>query len=99
MGSHSRAVAMSGGVEKSSDCCSPEVEKEENYIWFLIKVLYGQWIVMGSLALPIIARLTYLEEELPLVCLITILLLVLSVPLVFGNHHHQGPSCNCCAKK
>ena len=83
---------MSGGAVKSSapDCCSPEVEKEENYVWFLIKVfflsfilaififlfinmihttislfssmksllkvLYGQWIVMGSLALPIIAR-------------------------------------------
>ena len=88
---------MSGGVEKSSatmsclcppDCCSPEVEKDDGYVWFLIKVLflklfilaifsphllstlliisfffttifqvlYGQWIVMGSLALPIIAR-------------------------------------------
>ena len=95
---------MSGGARISSatmsclcppDCCSPEVEKEENYIWFLIKVfirnlfilshhlliivpifinflhttillasfvkfylkvLYGQWIVMGSLAVPIIAR-------------------------------------------
>merc|ERR1719370_1382342 len=88
---------MSGGAKKSSaatmsclppDGCSPEVEKEENYVWFLIKVLYGQWIVMGSLAVPIIARLTYLEEELPLVCLITFLLLLLSVPLVFGNHHH-----------
>ena len=91
--SHSRAVAMSGGAKKSSatmscicpaDCCSPEVEKEENYVWLLIKVsfhlffifinfihttispfssmmslfkvLYGQWIVMGSLALPIIVR-------------------------------------------
>ena len=92
--SHSRAVAMSGGAKKSSatmscicpaDCCSPEeVEKEENYVWLLIKVsfhlffifinfihttispfssmmslfkvLYGQWIVMGSLALLIIAR-------------------------------------------
>ena len=76
---------MSGGAVKSQ-----EVEKEENYVWFLIKVLfllfilsififlfiniihttislfsfmksllkvlYGQWIVMGSLALPIIAR-------------------------------------------
>ena len=97
---------MSGGVEKSSatmsclcppDCCSPEVEKDDGYVWFLIKVLflklfilaifsphllstlliiifffttiflfsfvkflpkvlYCQWIVMGSLALPIIAR-------------------------------------------
>ena len=144
---------MSGRVEKTSaamscvcppDCCSPEVEKEESYVWFLIKVLffflfyhfhislptssiiisslssiffffvkslfkvlYGQWIVMGCLALPIIARqaknhdmhsntfldainktstrLTYLEEELPLVFLITFLLLLLSVPLVFGR--------------
>merc|ERR1711990_1254333 len=82
------------------DCCIPEVEKEEeSYVWFLIKVVYGQWIVMGSLALPIVARLTYLEEELPLVCLITFLLLLLSVPLIFGNHHHLKPSCNCCAKK
>ena len=85
---------MSGGAKKSSatmscicpaDCCSPEeVEKEESYVWLLIKVsfrfiflsinfihttispfsymmslfkvLYGQWIVMGSLALPIIIR-------------------------------------------
>ena len=85
---------MSGGAEISSttmSClCPPEVEKEENYVWFLIKVfflsfilaififlfinmihttislfssmksllkvLYGQWIVMGSLALPIVAR-------------------------------------------
>ena len=99
---------MSGGVEKSSatmsclcppDCCSPEVEKDDGYVWFLIKVLfscflsfshllfihfianflhtiiisffsfvffffvkflfkvlYGQWIVMGCLALAIIAR-------------------------------------------
>merc|ERR1719370_2485120 len=99
---------MSGGAEISSatmsclcppDCCSPEVEKEENYIWFLIKVLYGQWIVMGSLALPIIARLSYLEEELALVCLITFLLLLLSLPLLFGNHTHQEPACYCNAKK
>merc|ERR1712212_808346 len=99
MGIHSRAVAMSGGVEKSSDCCSPEVEKEENYVWFLIKVLYGQWIVMGSLALPIIARLSYLEEELALVCLITFLLLLLSLPLLFGNHTHLEPACYCNAKE
>ena len=33
-------------------------------------------------------RLTYLEEELPLV----FLLLLLSVPLVFGNHLHKEPS-------
>merc|ERR1719239_1841239 len=99
---------MSGGAEISSatmsclcppECCSPEVEKEDNYVWFLIKVLYGQWIVMGSLAVPIIARLTYLEEELPLVCLVTFLLLLLSVPLVFGNHHHLKPACNCCANE
>ena len=37
-------------------------------------------------------RLTYLEEELPLVFLITFLLLLLSVPLVFGNHLHKEPS-------
>ena len=53
------------------DCC-PEVEEDESYTWllfkvhhhllplvlqkFLLKVLYGQWIVMGSLVLPIIAR-------------------------------------------
>merc|ERR1719370_2144155 len=99
---------MSGGAEISSatmsclcppECCSPEVEKEENYVWFLIKVLYGQWIVMGSLAVPIIARLTYLEEELPLVCLITFLLLLLSVPLIFGNHHHLELACNCFANE
>merc|ERR1719239_877341 len=98
---------MSGGAEISSatmsclcppDCCSPEVEKE-NYVWFLIKVLYGQWIVMGSLALPIIARLSYLEEELVLVCLITFLLLLLSLPLLFGNHTHQEPACYCNAKE
>ena len=35
-------------------------------------------------------RLTYLE--LPLVFLITFLLLLLSVPLVFGNHLHKEPS-------
>merc|ERR1719370_1752665 len=99
---------MSGGAEISSatmsclcppDCCSPEVEKEENYIWFLIKVLYGQWIVMGSLALPIIARLSYLEEELALVCLITFLLLLLSLPLLFGYHTHLEPACYCNAKE
>merc|ERR550517_189327 len=93
---------MSGGAEKSlcpPDGCSPEVEKEENYVWFLIKVLYGQWIIMGSLALPIIARLSYLEEELALVCLITFLLLLLSLPLLFGNHTHQEPACYCNAKK
>ena len=37
-------------------------------------------------------RLTYLEEEHPLVFLITFLLLLLSVPLVFGNHLHMEPS-------
>ena len=37
-------------------------------------------------------RLTYMEEELPLVFLITFLLLLLSVPLVFGNHLHKEPS-------
>ena len=37
-------------------------------------------------------RLTYLEEELPLVFLITFLLLLLSVPLVFGNRLHKEPS-------
>ena len=92
---------MSGRVEKTSamsclcppDCCSPDVERDESYVWFLIKVLffyhfphilfinlftnlflpllclfsffvvrslfkvlYGQWIIMGSLALPIVAR-------------------------------------------
>ena len=40
-------------------------------------------------------RLTYLEEELPLVFLITFLLLLLSVPLVFGNHLHKEPSQQC----
>ena len=60
------------------DCCSSEMEKDESYAWFLIKVLflsfptfssssfffvkslfkvlYGQWFVMGALALPIMAR-------------------------------------------
>merc|ERR1711971_441132 len=105
MGSHSRAVAMSGGAKKSSatmscicpaDCCSPEeVEKEENYVWLLIKVLYGQWIVMGSLALPIIIRLSCLEEEVALVCLVTFLLFLLSLPIIFGNHAHQEPACYC----
>ena len=39
---------------------------------------------------------SFLKEELPLVFLITFLLLLLSVPLVFGNHFHKEPSCNCC---
>ena len=65
------------------DCC-PEVEEDESYTWllikvhphliplvlqkFLLKVLYGQWIVMGSLVLPIIARqakASHLEAETP----------------------------------
>ena len=37
----------------------------------------------------------YLEEELPLVCLITFLFLLLSIPLVFNRHHHKEPSCVC----
>ena len=31
-----------------------------------------------------------------MVVLITFLLLLLSVPLVFGSHQHREPSCNCC---
>ena len=41
--------------------------------------------VMTSFSL----RLTYLEEELHLVFLITFLLLLLNVHLVFGNHLHK----------
>ena len=36
--------------------------------------------------------MTFLEEKLLLVFLITSLLL----PLIFGNHFHKEPSCNCC---
>ena len=39
--------------------------------------------------------MTYLEEELPLVCLITFLFLLLSIPLVFNSHQHKEPSCVC----
>ena len=47
------------------------------------------WIQLMILTLT---RLTFLEEKLLLVFLITSLLL----PLIFGNHIHKEPSCNCC---
>merc|ERR1711936_4895 len=104
MGSRSWTLVKSGGAISTSstmscpcppECC-PKVEKEEdNYSWLLIKVLYVQWFVMAGLAVPIIAKLTYLEEELPLVCLITFLFLLLSIPLVFNSHQHKEPSCVC----
>merc|ERR1711936_566476 len=104
MGSRSIALVMRSGAKSTSltmscpcppECC-PEVEKEEdNYSWLLIKVLYVQWFVMAGLAVPIIVKLTYLEEELPLVCLITFLFLLLSIPLVFNSHQHKEPSCVC----
>merc|ERR1711936_72371 len=104
MGSRSLALVMRSGAKSTSSTmscpcppeCWPEVEKEEdNYSWLLIKVLYVQWFVMAGLAVPIIAKLTYLEEELPLVCLITFLFRLLSIPLVFNIHQHKEPSCVC----
>ena len=53
---------------------------------------------MQSMKSPLF-RLSYLEEELALVCLITFLLVLLSLPLLFGNHTHQEPACYCNAKE
>ena len=116
--SHSRALVMGGVVEKSSatisclcppDCCSPEAEKDDGHIWFLIKVLFQNLFILKvfpphphpphhQLPLLLLPRCSLASglSWAPLLYLEEELLLVFLI--TFGNHHHQEPSCSCSAK-